>query len=58
MNETVKYSIPVHTSVMALIDSTQPSEEQVLNVSNDINKITRKTTDNIANVAHEKKAEE
>ncbi|GFR21146.1 ATP-dependent DNA helicase [Trichonephila clavata] len=51
-------TIPVHTSVMAPIDSTQPTEEQVLDVSNNVNKITRKTTDNIVNVAYEWKAEE
>ncbi|GFR21211.1 ATP-dependent DNA helicase [Trichonephila clavata] len=51
-------TIPVHTSVMAPIDSTQPTEEQVLDVSNNVNKITRKTTDNIVNVAYERKAEE
>ncbi|GFQ72031.1 ATP-dependent DNA helicase [Trichonephila clavata] len=51
-------TIPVHTSVMAPIDSTQPTEEQVLDVSNNANKITRKTTDNIVNVAYERKAEE
>ncbi|GFQ87130.1 uncharacterized protein TNCT_347151 [Trichonephila clavata] len=50
-------TIPVYTSVMAPIDSTQPTEEQVLDVSNNVNKITRKTTDNIVNVAYERKAE-
>ncbi|GFV54206.1 peptidase C76 domain-containing protein [Trichonephila clavipes] len=43
---------------MTPIDSTQPTEEQVLDVSNNVDKITRKTTDNLVNVAHERKAEE
>ncbi|GFY61705.1 ATP-dependent DNA helicase [Trichonephila inaurata madagascariensis] len=51
-------TIPVHTSVMNPIDGTQPTEVQVLDVSNNVNKITRKTTDNIVNVAPERKAEE
>lgn len=51
-------TIPVHTSVMAPIDSTQSKQEQVLDLSNNVNKITRKTIDNIVNLAHEWKAEE
>ncbi|GFU82115.1 hypothetical protein TNCV_1326591 [Trichonephila clavipes] len=42
---------------MAPIDNTQSTEEQVLDVSDIVNKITKKTIDNIVNVAHEWKAE-
>ncbi|GFR06815.1 ATP-dependent DNA helicase [Trichonephila clavata] len=50
--------IPLQTSVMAPIDVMQPNVEDELQVSRNLNEITRKTTDNIVNVGHELKAEE
>ncbi|GFY58570.1 ATP-dependent DNA helicase [Trichonephila inaurata madagascariensis] len=50
--------IPLQTSVMAPIDAMQPNVEDELQVSRNLNEISRKTTDNIANVGHELKAEE
>ncbi|GFQ77643.1 ATP-dependent DNA helicase [Trichonephila clavata] len=43
---------------MAPIDVTQPNVEDELQVSRNLNEITRKTTDDIVNVGHELKAED
>ncbi|GIY57521.1 ATP-dependent DNA helicase [Caerostris darwini] len=50
--------IPLQTSVMAPIDVMQPNVEDEIQVSRNLNDITRKTKDNIVNVDHELKAEE
>ncbi|GIY68550.1 ATP-dependent DNA helicase [Caerostris darwini] len=50
--------IPLQTSVMAPIDVMQPNVEDEIQVSRNLNEITRKTKDNIVNVDHELKAEE
>ncbi|GIY52632.1 hypothetical protein CDAR_584341 [Caerostris darwini] len=50
--------IPLQTSVMAPIDVMQPNVENEIQVSRNLNEITRKTKDNIVNVDHELKAEE
>ncbi|GBP80295.1 hypothetical protein EVAR_37972_1 [Eumeta japonica] len=48
----------IHTSCMMPIDYAQPAEEDVLEVSDNINEIRRKTRDNLVNVSHEAKHEE
>ncbi|GIY78100.1 ATP-dependent DNA helicase [Caerostris extrusa] len=50
--------ILLQTSVMAPIDVMQPNVEDEIQVSRNLNKITRKTKDNIVNENHELKAEE
>ncbi|GIY85768.1 2-oxoisovalerate dehydrogenase subunit alpha, mitochondrial [Caerostris extrusa] len=50
--------IPLQTSVMAPIDVMQVNVEDEIQVSRNLNEITRKTKDNIVNVDHELKAEE
>lgn len=50
--------MPILTSVMAPIDCAQPDVEDELEVSSNLNEITRKTRDNIVNEAHELKSEE
>lgn len=50
--------ISLQTSVMAPIDVMQPNVEDEIQVSRNLNEITRKTKDNIVNVGHELKAEE
>ncbi|GIY31477.1 ATP-dependent DNA helicase [Caerostris extrusa] len=50
--------IPLQTSVMAPIDVMQPNVEDEIQVSRNLNEITRKTKNNIVNVDHELKAEE
>lgn len=49
--------IPLQTSVMAPIDVMQPNVEDKLQISRNLNEITRKTKDNIVNVGNELKAE-
>ncbi|CAG9773736.1 unnamed protein product [Ceutorhynchus assimilis] len=51
-------NIPVQSSLLAPIDTIQPVEEEELDISTDLNKISRKTKDNIVNEAHERKVEE
>ncbi|KNE86955.1 hypothetical protein PSTG_19676, partial [Puccinia striiformis f. sp. tritici PST-78] len=53
-----RHEMPILTSVMAPIDCAQPDVEDELEVSSNLNEITRKTRDNIVNEAHELKSEE
>lgn len=51
-------TIPLQTSMMGPIGVMPPNVENELQVSRNLNEITRKTKDNIVNVGHELKAEE
>ena len=50
--------IPVEVSMMSSIDCIQPDIEEEIEVSNHLNEIHRKTTNNIVNINHELKSEE
>lgn len=50
--------MPIQTSMIGPIDLVQPDVEEELNVSDNQNKIVRKTKDKIVNENHALKAEE
>ena len=56
-SEQTEY-VSVQTSVMAQIDFREPDIEQRYELSDELNKIVRKTKNNIVNVHHELRAEE
>ncbi len=58
LQEEDSVTMGLQTYVMTPIDCVQPDVEEILEVSQDLNKIIRKTTDNIVNESHELKAEE
>lgn len=54
----VQPEMPITTTIMAPIDCAQPDVEDELEISGNLNKIVRKTRDNIVNEVHELRAEE